>query len=48
MAADDGLYKDGDFTVFFGDCEHGDRNCAQEMKPYFTKLFAKEKSDSVV
>lgn len=46
-AAPDGLYKDGDFTVFFGDCDNNsDRSCAQEMKPYFAKLFAKEKSDS--
>lgn len=46
LAADDGLYKEGDFTVFFGDCDRGTRSCAAEMKPYFATLFAKEKSDS--
>ena len=46
IASDNGIYKDGDFTLFFGDCNKGERNCASEMKPYFTKLFAKEKSDS--
>jgi mannan polymerase II complex MNN11 subunit len=54
-AALDGLYKDGDFTVFFGDCDKPsdkldvpERSCAQEMKPYFARLFAKEQPDSEV
>jgi mannan polymerase II complex MNN11 subunit len=48
LAGEDGLYKAGDFLVYFGDCTNSNRNCAQEMKPYFAKLFAKEKSDSEV
>lgn len=46
LAGEDGLYKEGDFLVYFGDCHSSDRSCAGEMKPYFAKLFAKEKSDS--
>jgi len=45
IASDNGIYKDGDFTLFFGDCNKGGRSCVSEMKPHFTKLFAKEKSD---
>jgi mannan polymerase II complex MNN11 subunit len=37
VASDDGLYKEGDFIVYFGDCEKHNRNCETEMQPYFAR-----------
>jgi hypothetical protein len=32
-----GVYKESDFILNFGDCDDGGRKCAEEMGPYFTK-----------
>jgi mannan polymerase II complex MNN11 subunit len=36
MATENGLYKDGDFIINFGDCDRGERRCETEMKPFLS------------
>jgi len=31
------LYKAGDFIINFGDCDLLNRNCQQEMQPYYMR-----------
>ncbi|KAF2432040.1 galactosyl transferase [Tothia fuscella] len=36
QASDSGIYKDGDFVLYFGECDNPpERNCELEMRPYF-------------
>ena len=44
IASDNGLYKAGDFIIFFGDCKRNGRNCDAEMRPYLAELRHKEES----
>jgi len=36
-ANDDGVYKEGDFILNFGDCNLKDRNCEIEMRPKYSQ-----------
>lgn len=36
-ATDNGIYKEGDFILNFGDCDQKGRKCETEMKPYYTR-----------
>ena len=36
-ATEDGIYKEGDFIINFGDCGQKERNCEAEMRPYYAR-----------
>jgi mannan polymerase II complex MNN11 subunit len=42
-ASENGLFKEGDFILNFGDCDKAERSCEVEMRPWFQKT---QKEDS--
>jgi hypothetical protein len=37
-----GIYESGNFIVSFGECDAPNRNCQEEMRPWFEKLHGLE------
>jgi hypothetical protein len=37
LASENGVYKDGDFILYFGDCDSAERSCELEMRPWFQR-----------
>jgi mannan polymerase II complex MNN11 subunit len=46
MSTDNGLYKEGDFILNFGDCANEKRNCLTEMTPYISRSKQQQSLDS--